>query len=122
MLALDQTDWRTPLLTYLLEEVLLHERTEARWIARRAKIFVVLGDELYKLSQSGVLMKCIPTNQGKQLLLDVHAKICGHHAARGRWSEKPFTKVFTSSPRYEMQRRSSAGVKDASSTLGKPIW
>ena len=39
-----------------------------------------LGDELYKRSLSGVLMKCIPTDQAKQLLLEVHAEICGHHA------------------------------------------
>ena len=30
VLALDQTDWRVPLLAYLLEEVLPLERTEAR--------------------------------------------------------------------------------------------
>ena len=48
VLALDQTDWRVPLLAYLLKEVLPPERTEARWIARCAKTFVVLGDELYK--------------------------------------------------------------------------
>jgi len=65
VLALDQTDWRAPLLAYLLEEVLPPERTEARWIARRAKTFVALGDKLYKQSPSGVLMKCIPTNQRK---------------------------------------------------------
>ena len=65
VLALDQTDWRAPLLAYLLEEVLLPKRTEAQWIARCAKTFIVLGDELYKRSPLGVLMKCIPTNQGK---------------------------------------------------------
>ena len=62
MVALDQADWRAPLLAYLLEEVLPPKRTEARWIVRRAKTFVTLGDELYKRSPSGVLMKCIPTN------------------------------------------------------------
>ena len=30
VLALDQTDWRAPLLTYLLQEVLPPERTKAR--------------------------------------------------------------------------------------------
>ena len=49
MLALDQFDWRAPLLTYLLEEILPPERTEARWIARRAKMFVSFGNELYKV-------------------------------------------------------------------------
>ena len=81
MLALDQINWRAPLLAYLIEEVLPPKRTEAQWITRRTKTFVALGDELYKWSLSGVLMKCVPTNQGKQLLLKVHAKICGRHAA-----------------------------------------
>ena len=71
VLALDQTNWRAPLLAYLLEEVLPPKRTKARWIARRAKTFVALGDELYKRSPSGVLMKCIPTNQEKQLIGDL---------------------------------------------------
>ena len=94
MVALDQTDWRAPLLAYLLEEVLLLERTEARQIARCAKTFVVLGDELYKWSPSGVLMKCIPTNQGKQLLLEVHAGIYGHHVAPRSLVKKAFRQGF----------------------------
>ena len=53
VLALDQTDWRAPLLAYPLEEVLPPERTEARWNARCAKTFVALGDELYKRSPWG---------------------------------------------------------------------
>ena len=64
ILALDQTDWRAPLLAYLLEEVLSPERTEAQQITRRAKTFVVLDDELYKWSPSEVLMKCIPPTKG----------------------------------------------------------
>ncbi|XP_066347542.1 uncharacterized protein [Miscanthus floridulus] len=81
VLVLDQTNWQAPLVVYLLEEALPPKRTEARWIARRAKTFIMLGDKLYKWSSSGVRMKCIPTDQGKQLLLEVHAGICGHHAA-----------------------------------------
>ena len=94
VLELDQTDWRVPLLAYLLEEVLPPERTEARWIARRAKTFVALGDELYKRSPSGVLMKCIPTSQGKQLLLEVHVGICGHHVAPRSLVENAFRQCF----------------------------
>ena len=94
VLALDQTDWRVPLLAYLLEEVLPFERTEARWIARRTKTFITLGDELYKWSPSGVLMKCIPTDQGRQLLLEVHARIYGHHAAPRSLVGKAFRQGF----------------------------
>ena len=94
VLALDKTDWRAPLLTYLLEEVLLPKRIEARWIVRRTKTFAVLGDKLYKQSPSGVLMKCIPTNQGKQLLLKVHVRICGHQATLRSLVRKAFRQGF----------------------------
>ena len=82
------------LLAYLLEEVLPPERTKARRIARRAKTFVALSDELYKWSPSGVLMKCVPTNQGKQLLFEVHVGICGHHAALRSLVRKAFRQGF----------------------------
>ena len=65
-------------------------------------MFVTIGDEHYKRSPSGVLMKCIPTDQGKRLLLEVHAGICGHHIAQSRWSGKPFAKVFNGPLRYKM--------------------
>ena len=66
-------------------------------------------------------MKCVPTDQGKQLLLEVHAKIYGHHVAPRSLVKKAFRQGFTSLPHYKMQRRSSAGARDASSTLGKLI-
>ena len=94
ILALDQTDRQVPLLAYLLKEVLKPKRIEARRITRCAKTFVALGDELYKWSPSGVLMKCIPTNQGRQLLLEVNARICGHHAALRSLVRKAFRQGF----------------------------
>jgi hypothetical protein len=38
--------------------------------------------ELYKHSPLavGMLMKCIPTHQGKELLLEIHAGVYEHHA------------------------------------------
>ena len=54
----------------------------------------MLGDKLYKWSPSGVLMKCIPTNLGKQVLLKVHAGICGHHVAPRSLVEKAFRQGF----------------------------
>ena len=53
-------------------------------------MFIAIGDELYKRSPSGILMKCIPTNQGKQLLLKVHAEIYEHHVAPRSLVRKAF--------------------------------
>ena len=57
------------------------DRAQARRVARRAKSFVVIDRELYKHSPSGILQRCIPIPEGRELLRDIHAGACGHHAA-----------------------------------------
>ncbi|PVH65029.1 hypothetical protein PAHAL_2G405600 [Panicum hallii] len=74
-------DWRQPYLVYLLREVLPTDQTEARWLARHAKSFVIVEGELYKQSHTRILQHCIPIKQGNQLLKDIHGGVCGHHAA-----------------------------------------
>jgi transposase InsO family protein len=46
-----------------------------------AKSFTMVDGELYKRVVSGVLQRCIPIPQGHQLIRDIHACVCGHHAA-----------------------------------------
>jgi hypothetical protein len=58
------------------------DKTEARWIAHRAKTFVICGDdkELYRHSPTGILQRCITIEKGKNLLEELHSGACGHHA------------------------------------------
>jgi hypothetical protein len=46
-----------------------------------AKSFALVDGELYKRAASGILQRCIPIPEGRELLRDIHAGICGHHAA-----------------------------------------
>jgi transposase InsO family protein len=46
-----------------------------------AKSFTLVEGELYKRVASGVLQQCVPIPQGRELLRDIHASVCGHHAA-----------------------------------------
>jgi hypothetical protein len=46
-----------------------------------AKSFTLIDDELYKRAASGVLQRCIPIPQGRELIRDIHAGVCGHHVA-----------------------------------------
>jgi transposase InsO family protein len=59
------------------------DKAEARRLARRAKSFVLLGDEkeLYHRNPSGILQRCISVAQGQELLQEIHSGACGHHAA-----------------------------------------
>ena len=74
-------DWRRPYIDYLLHDILPDERTEARRWARPAKSHILVSGELFKRSHTGILQRCIPIEQGRQLLIDIHAGVCGHHAA-----------------------------------------
>jgi ribonuclease HI len=60
-------NWQTPYLEYLLRGELPLDKAEARRLARRAKSFVLLGDEkeLYHRSPSGILQRCISIAQGQ---------------------------------------------------------
>jgi hypothetical protein len=75
-------NWRTPYREYLLQGELPLDKAEARRLARRAKSFVLLGDEkeLYHHSPSGILQRCISIAQGQELLQEIHSGACGHHA------------------------------------------
>ena len=53
---------------------------DTRWLARRAKSFVIVDGELYRRRHSEILQCCIPIEQGKQLLSDIHGGVCSHHA------------------------------------------
>jgi ribonuclease HI len=76
-------NWQALYLEYLLRGELPLDKAEARRLARRAKSFVLLGDEkeLYHRSPSGILQRCISVAEGQELLQEIHSGACGHHAA-----------------------------------------
>ena len=45
---------------------------QAARIIRRSKGFVLVGDNLYKRSASGILMKCVTLEEGKDILRKIH--------------------------------------------------
>jgi hypothetical protein len=77
------TNWQTPYLQYLLRGELPLDKAEARRLARRAKSFVLLGDEkeLYHRNPLGILQRCISVAEGQELLQEIHSGACGHQAA-----------------------------------------
>jgi hypothetical protein len=70
-----EPDWRVPYLDHLTRGDLPSDKTEARRITRRAKTFVIFGDnkELYRRSPTGILQRCITNEEGKNLLKDLHS-------------------------------------------------
>jgi ribonuclease HI len=74
-------DWRDKYITWMDRGELPSDRSEARCVARMAKSFTLVDGELYKCTALGVLQRCVPIPQGRELLRDIHASVCGHHAA-----------------------------------------
>jgi ribonuclease HI/transposase InsO family protein len=74
-------DWRDKYIAWMDRGELPSDRSEARCIARMAKSFTLVDGELYKRAASGVLKRCMPIPQGRELLRDIHAGVCGHHVA-----------------------------------------
>jgi hypothetical protein len=91
-----EPDWRVSYLDHLTRGHLPLDKTKARRIARRAKTFVIFGDnkELYRCSPTGILQRCITNEEGKNLLKDLHSGACGHHAVPRTLVENAFRQGF----------------------------
>nr|AAK43513.1 putative gag-pol precursor [Oryza sativa Japonica Group]AAP54915.1 retrotransposon protein, putative, Ty3-gypsy subclass [Oryza sativa Japonica Group] len=87
-------DWRIPLIKFISSEELPEDDTEAEKITRKAKIYCMVGNDLYKKALNGVLLKCVSTDDDRHLLLDIHEGICGSHAAGRTLVGKAFRQVF----------------------------
>jgi ribonuclease HI/transposase InsO family protein len=87
-------DWRDEFLAWLDRGELPPDRTEARRVARKAKSFVVINDELHKRGASGIMQRCISIPEGRELIHNIHAGECGHHAAPRTLVGKAFRQRF----------------------------
>jgi hypothetical protein len=94
VLNLEDPNWRFPILEWLVGGKLPSDQTEARRIARRAKAFVLIDGQLYKHGAADILMQCIPEDQGRELLQEIHAIACCHHAGLRTHVGKAFRQGF----------------------------
>jgi hypothetical protein len=78
--APSKVDWRDKYIAWVDRGELPSDRSETRRIAKMAKSFALIDGELYKRAASGILQRCVPIPQGRELLRDIHAGVCGHHA------------------------------------------
>jgi hypothetical protein len=86
--------WMKPYLAYMINKALPKDTVEARRIIRRSKAFVVLQGKLYMKSIMGVLQRCVSPQEGQEILKDIHAGVCGHHASSRAIAAKAFHAGF----------------------------
>jgi hypothetical protein len=91
-------------------------------IMRRSKGFVLVEDKLYRRgARSGVLMKCVTTEEGLDILREIHEGVCGNHAASKSLSAKLTEPVSGGPPPCPMPRIWYEDVGTASSLASKLI-
>jgi ribonuclease HI len=79
--APNEVDWSDKYIAWMDQGELPSDQSEARHIAKMAKSVTLVNGELYKRAASGILQRCVPIPQGRELLRDIHAGVYGHHAA-----------------------------------------
>jgi hypothetical protein len=86
--------WMQPYLAYMINKTLPGDTVETRRIIRRSKAFVIVQGKLYKKSITSVLQRCVTPQEGQDILKDIHAGVCGHHASSRAIVAKAFRAGF----------------------------
>jgi ribonuclease HI len=88
-------DWRQPFIDYIREQKVPSDKSSAEQLIRRAKTYVLVGDKPYRRgATSGGLMKCVPREEGKDILEEIHKGVCGNHASSRTLVNKAFRRAF----------------------------
>jgi hypothetical protein len=94
-----KVDWRVAFIDYIQEHTLPPgvdlKSDEATRILRHSKGYVLVRGNLYKHGlASGILMKCVSTEKGKEILQEIHKGVCGNHAISRTLVGKVFLSIF----------------------------
>jgi hypothetical protein len=88
-------DWRQPFIDYLSEQKVPSDKNLAEQLIRRAKSYILVGDKLNRRgASSGVLMNCVPRQEGKDILEEIHKGVYGNHASSRTLVSKAFRRDF----------------------------
>jgi ribonuclease HI len=90
----DPNDCREPIIRYIKHEEEPDDKAAAQRIARQSTHYTLIGGTLYRRGATGVLMKCISSTIGKQLLDEIHAVQCEVHVASKTLVGKVFRSGF----------------------------
>jgi hypothetical protein len=87
--------WTQDFIDYIRENKLPSNKEGATKIIIRSKNYVLVGDNLYRRAMSsGVLLKCISREEGKEIINEIHSGCCSNHAASRTLVGKTFRTGF----------------------------
>ena len=71
--------WMDLIVQYINTGGLLNERNKAHKIQIQSTRFSLVNGQLFKRSLDGLYLKCLTTEQGQYVLVELHEGICGSH-------------------------------------------
>nr|CAD39966.2 OSJNBa0072D08.5 [Oryza sativa Japonica Group] len=86
--------WIAEIQAYLTDKTLPEDREGSERVQRISKHYVLVEGTLYRRAANGILLKCIPREQGVELLADIHEGECGAHSASRTLVGKAFRQGF----------------------------
>jgi hypothetical protein len=121
-----EVDLWTPFINFIKDQKLPSgidaKSIEAARIFRRSKSYVLVNDKLYKRdSASGILLKCVPVEEGKEILQEIHEGVCGNHEVSRTLVGKAFRSGYYW-PTALADAENFVGVLIASSLANKPMF
>jgi hypothetical protein len=87
-------NWILELKAFLISSKFPEDESDAERIVRQASGYCVNDGDLYRHCPNDVALKCISTHQGQELLRDIHAGECGHHASASTLTGKAYRSGF----------------------------
>ena len=76
-----ESNWTTPLISYLKIGVLLDRSDASRKLKVQALRFVLIKDVLYKRGFSRPYLRCLGHEEADYVMREVHEGICGNHSS-----------------------------------------
>ena len=96
--------WAQHTVRFLQTGELPEEQEEAEKVARRSALYQFVDDVLYRKRLNSVKLKCIPREEGLELVAEIHGGICGSHIGSRALPAKRSSKV-SSGPLPSRMRR-----------------
>ncbi|KAL0433347.1 UNVERIFIED_CONTAM: hypothetical protein Slati_2669000 [Sesamum latifolium] len=76
----ERTSWKNDIIKYLKEATLPDDPVQAKRIRFKPTRFTMVGDELYKRTIDGPLLKCLDEKKTQYVLRKIHEGSCGNHS------------------------------------------
>ena len=86
--------WTKEFKEYLMQGTLPEKEEDAERVARQATAYCIQDGELYRKRPNEVTLRCISSDQGRELLVDIHGGDCGHHSSSRTLVGKVFRSGF----------------------------